>query len=304
MRGWIQANTDPKSKDGYNLFLAYDENKVLPWSNQGVLKGFKKDDTVFIIVKDNCKNKVMYKCVIVDDSADVSTTINDSVYYYHPLTREENDKNRTGTCFLLEKFQYIKDDDRLYMKTLKEQGLTKREYDQGSTRDKNPKNIALFDYLDRVFDEHIDDEYMKDIYEELKSIEFDSSNIEEKYREGFIKTRIGQGKFREALIKKYGCECSVCGLNIKELLIASHIKEYSNCIDNEHIDLHNGLLLCANHDKLFDKHLISFDNKGKIVISSSIDSDNYDKLNINKSTAIDARLFKEEYMNYHRGKLV
>ncbi|MDU1116020.1 MAG: HNH endonuclease [Clostridium butyricum] len=302
MRGWIQANIDPKSKQGYNLHLAYRENDVLPWNSQGVLKGYKKDDIVFIIVKDNDKNKVMYKSIILEDSADISTTIDDSIYYYNQLTREENAKNRIGTCFLLKKLQYI-NDDRLYMKILKEQGFTKREYEQGSTKDKNPKNIPLFNYLDVVFNEYIDDEYTKEIYVDINKIKSDSSKIEEKYKEDFIKARIGQSKFREALIKKHGCKCSVCGLDIKEILIASHIKEYANCKNNEHIDLQNGLLLCANHDKLFDKHLISFDAEGKIIISDSISLKNYDSLEINESTIIDKELFKEEYMSYHRDRL-
>ena len=42
----------------------------------------------------------------------------------------------------------------------------------------------------------------------------------------------------------------------------------------ERIDANNGLLLCANHDALFDRHLISFEpDTGNICISASIDDD-------------------------------
>lgn len=150
----------------------------------------------------------------------------------------------------------------------------------------------------------IDSEDTKDIEDDFNNIELESNNIEEKYRNDFIKARIGQGKFRDALIKKHGCKCDVCGVDIKELLIASHIKEYAYCENNEHIDLANGLLLCPNHDKLFDRHLISFNSDGRIMLSESINTNNYEQLNINKDITIDKDLFKEEYMSYHREKIV
>lgn len=150
----------------------------------------------------------------------------------------------------------------------------------------------------------IDNEEIKDIEDDFNNIDIESKSIEEKYRNDFIKTRIGQGKFRDALIKRHGCKCDICGLDIKELLIASHIKEYAYCENNEHIDLANGLLLCPNHDKLFDRHLISFNSDGRIMFSESINTNNYDKLNIKKDITIDKDLFKEEYMSYHRENIV
>lgn len=152
--------------------------------------------------------------------------------------------------------------------------------------------------------ETFNSEDIKDIEDDFNNIELESNNIEEKYRNDFIKARIGQGKFRDALIKKHGCKCDVCGLAIKELLIASHIKEYVYCENNEHIDLENGLLLCPNHDKLFDRHLISFNSDGRMMFSESINTNNYEQLNIKKDTTIDKYLFKEEYMSYHREKIV
>jgi len=302
MRVLIQAQTNSKHKYGYDLELAYRENDVLPWSDEGVLIGRKKDDIVFIIVKVDGKNKVMYKCNVLEDNVDKSNTIDDSKYYYSKLKQEENAKNRMGTCLLLKRLQYI-DDNRLYMKKLKDQGLTKRDYEQNHTTDKESEKSALFNYLDKVFNEYIDSEDRKDIENDFNNIESESNNVEEKYRKEFVKTRIGQGKFRDALIKKHGCKCDICFLNMKELLIASHIKEYSKCKNNEHLDFKNGLLLCANHDKLFDKHLISFNSDGKIIISESIDLNNYNKININKNIVVNKNLFEEEYMSYHRERL-
>lgn len=64
--------------------------------------------------------------------------------------------------------------------------------------------------------------------------------------------------------------------------------------------MNNGLLLCANHDKLFDKGLISFDENGNIIISSKLS--NMDKIlsNIQNDNKIELDYNMNNYMKYHR----
>jgi hypothetical protein len=81
------------------------------------------------------------------------------------------------------------------------------------------------------------------------------------------KQRIGQDDFRDKLINYWG-ECAVTGLKETKLLKASHIKPWSDSSDEERLDVYNGLLLSANLDAAFDAGLISFDNQGRIMISS------------------------------------
>ncbi|MGG0656916.1 HNH endonuclease [Rummeliibacillus pycnus] len=50
--------------------------------------------------------------------------------------------------------------------------------------------------------------------------------------------------------------------------------------------MNNGLLLCPNHDELFDKHLISFDINGKIVISQSLNETARVFLNVNNELRV------------------
>lgn len=146
--------------------------------------------------------------------------------------------------------------------------------------------------------------YDKYLLEEISTIIEEGEKIQSpKYRNEYIKGRVGQGKFREKLIFKHGYKCAICSINNKQLLIASHIKEFCECKNNEHIDEYNGLLLCANHDKLFDKHFISFDEQGKILVSKDICLEDYSKLNIDENIIIDKKNFKEEYMMIHRNKL-
>lgn len=193
MRVLIQANTDPKDVDGYNLNLAFQENEILPWSDTGVLKNRKKDDIVFIIIKDDNSNKVMYKCIIAEDNVDLSTTIDDSSYYYSKIKQKENASRRIGTCLLLRKLQYI-DDDRLYMKKLKEEGLTKRDFEQNHTTDKVDKRneddsnrkVEFFNRLDQVFNEYL---YTENDSENIIS---KSDSIEKKNKKDYDKTGVNQ----------------------------------------------------------------------------------------------------------------
>lgn len=75
-----------------------------------------------------------------------------------------------------------------------------------------------------------------------------------------------QSLFRNNLIAKYGCKCAICGKTIEKVLIASHIVPAGESDVLEKANCENGLLLCALHDKLFDRYLITFDSQtGKLI---------------------------------------
>lgn len=75
--------------------------------------------------------------------------------------------------------------------------------------------------------------------------------------ERIVKARVTQGSFRRLLLLE--CHhCNLCDISTTSVLRASHIKEWSESTREELIEANNGLLLCANHDALFDRHLISF----------------------------------------------
>ena len=74
--------------------------------------------------------------------------------------------------------------------------------------------------------------------------------------ETLIKARLGQGSFRQNVLEQYP-SCPLTGLDIQPLLIASHIKPWSVCNNNERLDPFNGLMLAPNIDALFDSGLIS-----------------------------------------------
>ena len=128
------------------------------------------------------------------------------------------------------------------------------------------------------------------------------TNISDTERESLIKSRIGQGSFRSALLKKYHGTCIVTGITLKNLLIASHIKPWAVSTNTERLSTENGLLLSANYDRLFDGGLISFDNNRKILVSRYIDDGNKKRLNLMDEVVANISFSTEMKHNleYHR----
>lgn len=122
-------------------------------------------------------------------------------------------------------------------------------------------------------------------------------------REAVVKLRINQDKFRNGLIRKHKGKCCLCGVTYKPLLVASHIKPWAKSNNFEKLDLENGLLLCPAHDKLFDSGLISFDEKGNIMISSELSKTNRIFLNVDEKMNIDISIDNAKYISYHREKI-
>lgn len=61
--------------------------------------------------------------------------------------------------------------------------------------------------------------------------------------------------------------------SVPMLFIASHIKRFADSDNVESYDVNNGLLLCANADALFDKHMITVSEDKKLLFSFLIDND-------------------------------
>lgn len=132
--------------------------------------------------------------------------------------------------------------------------------------------------------------------------EINNSSLETTEKEALVKSRRGQGVFREHLMKKYSSTCIVTGINLKTLLIASHVKPWSVSDNRERLSSENGLLLSATFDKLFDKGYISFKDNGQMIISNYIDKENRNKLNISSNTYVNLLPTSELLNNleYHR----
>ena len=121
--------------------------------------------------------------------------------------------------------------------------------------------------------------------------------------ETLIKARLGQGSFRQNVLEQYP-SCPLTGLDIQPLLIASHIKPWRDCNDdNERLDQHNGLMLAPNIDALFDSGLITFESDGKIRISKRLSKENLLRLGISPDAALEIHTDSEKYFKWHRKEI-
>jgi len=121
-------------------------------------------------------------------------------------------------------------------------------------------------------------------------------------RRGLVTSRVGQGWYRQEILKKWGNKCSITGCSLTEILISSHIKGWSECNEDERLDVDNGILLSPHIDSLFDKHLISFEDDGTIMISERVSKQDLDILGVSKSIRLKVDDGMKKYLKHHRNR--
>lgn len=134
----------------------------------------------------------------------------------------------------------------------------------------------------------------------IKNIEMNLKNIESpNEKEVIIKQRLTQGLFRKKLIKRE-CKCKICNIKDENFLVASHIKPWVEANNYEKVDENNGFLFCPNHDKLFDKGYISFQDNGKLIISDKLNKENIELLGLNTEIKVKIDEDVKKYLEFHR----
>jgi len=142
--------------------------------------------------------------------------------------------------------------------------------------------------------------------EDIQSIETSLSKCSETERTSIIQSRLGQGLFRDKLIKYWG-GCAVTDCEFAPLLRASHIKPWRASDNVERLDVFNGLLLAPNLDVAFDAGYISFDDSGKIIISDFFDNQHAYSLRITPKLKVKSKLLNDEhkkYLEHHRANVL
>jgi hypothetical protein len=94
----------------------------------------------------------------------------------------------------------------------------------------------------------------------------------ETVRRALINARIGQGGYRRRMLEVWHGRCALTGVDVPEVLVASHAKSWADSSNEERLDQYNGLLLAGTVDKLFDAGLISFADDGCLLTSSALDA--------------------------------
>lgn len=100
--------------------------------------------------------------------------------------------------------------------------------------------------------------------------EIDISNLPVGHeRESLVKVRVNQKFFRQSVLSIYGSKCCITGLDMQELIVASHIVPWRND-ENNRTNPQNGLCLNSLHDKAFDRGLITVTTDFKVKLSGRL----------------------------------
>ena len=118
-------------------------------------------------------------------------------------------------------------------------------------------------------------------------------------------TKALQTFYKDTLFHEFNHQCPICKLHIPHMLIASHIKPFRDCAHiYEPIDHNNGLLLCRNHDYLFDQGYFSFDDDGHLLMSDELARHKpFSAFHITKNLVLPKRYLSQErkaFIAYHR----
>ena len=194
---------------------------------------------------------------------------------------------------------YVKSNDTAY-KLIRELSLPNITYiSVVKLLDENRKLTYYF----RLFADYFGDiEHPYTLEKEQEEIDKIIDSPEKKI---ITKARIGQGKYREELLKL----CPFCPITLvsdDRLLIASHIKPWAKSENFEKTDPMNGFMLTPTFDFLFDRGFLSFTDDKKSILSPFLSKMTYSKLGIS-----DDKIFshlptdgRENYLEYHRSEIL
>jgi HNH endonuclease len=117
------------------------------------------------------------------------------------------------------------------------------------------------------------------------------------------KARRGQGVFRKN-VRLNETSCRVTGVSDPRFLVASHIKPWRLCNDQEKLDGCNGLLLSPHVDKLFDSGFMSFAEDGSVIRSDEMPSAVWESWRLTATAAQPFNDKQHKFLAYHRAKIL
>ena len=122
--------------------------------------------------------------------------------------------------------------------------------------------------------------------------------------ERLIIRRVGQDIFRHGLLEYWDGRCAITGLDMPDLLRASHIKPWADCdTDAERLDVYNGLLLAPHLDAAFDSGFITIAEDGTVVISDALPAGARSVLALNGPLNVHSlHRTHERYLPWHRAR--
>lgn len=136
---------------------------------------------------------------------------------------------------------------------------------------------------------------------------FDLKDLKGEVKIQAVKTRVNQSVFRQMVLINYTSKCAITGIDIPDLLIASHILPWSKNY-KERLNPENGICLSALYDRAFDKGYIGFTDNYKVLLSSVLkekcDKEYYNKYfaSIENQIILEPIKYKpsKQFLEYHR----
>ena len=132
---------------------------------------------------------------------------------------------------------------------------------------------------------------------------FGDEETKKEVRDPYLQ-RVYKSELEEESCIHFECETPKCMLEglSHPVLIASHIKPYSHCKNNEdeRFDVNNGLLLSKDFDSLFDLGYMTFDSDGRIIPSDVLGTDLKNHLSRFRLHSDFINPKRMDYMRYHR----
>jgi putative restriction endonuclease len=147
--------------------------------------------------------------------------------------------------------------------------LTQKGMDKTSKLDKIVWNEYMHNWSDLFFEgEKLLAKKKNITIEKLYNIDLDKyDKTDGREVERLVRVRVDQVGFRGAVLTNFNNKCCITGIDMVDLIIASHIVPWSKDKGNR-LNPTNGLALNGLHDKAFDKYLITVTEDLTIKISS------------------------------------
>lgn len=174
--------------------------------------------------------------------------------------------------------------------------------------EKNPSFFTLIGEGNKSWEKYLEQNNKQELFELLRQDKLSAGDLE--------KTRSNQSKWRGLLAEEMMgyttneneifCPLTYITVNFDNagtLFRASHIKGFAECSVDEAFDINNGIIMIANADALFDKHLITIDDDGNIIFSFLIEKNGKLKQELRLTEKVFKAILNEErkaYLSYHR----
>ncbi|MDP2638032.1 MAG: HNH endonuclease [Candidatus Levybacteria bacterium] len=265
------------------------------------LKSYHNETPLFLIEKDKTKKKTIFsKIVYSNASFDRSVKNISSKKEINFLLKTLNEVKKMSKLDLLALMTI--DIARFPKGYLNQEELQKAKDHVKATEFGNRKYNQvehLWLVLKKLDDLTVDKKY---VYLEKDAVSVVSDTKDEERRDHYLQ-RLYKNQLKEESKELFGIiQCMLEKLDYPSL-VASHIKPFRYCLNEEAYDGNNGLLLSQNMDFLFDRGYISFKDDGEIMLSKNLT----DKLrNYLKKFSLDSRLMsdnRKNYLGYHRDKV-